>query len=589
MRLILSFLGILLLLPLSQVSASHNIYSTVKPLTVGSGQTSNYAFTVKNENNDSIYIIRIEAPINSGIEFSKVITCPEDVNPNDKYSWSFDWDSNHATCQTSANSDNPNLISLNETAEIVIRASVPNTNADKSFTWKIINENNIDFDQITSISSEVKIDATPAQPTKIETSDTNTNGFIDTVTLEFDDTIDYNAFSPLDFTINDNPANDINPNDDNSFNIIIDNPEINSNEQTIVKYNPIDTALENTEFEDNFSDLTQIVSKTDNIAPTVTYTKFSNNPPQVGENTVLIIFSEQMNISNIPEVSVHGVTKAYKLKLIEYTNNRYKGTFTLDQQDIIDINKVTILGAKDKKNNNLINTSGNIYKIITDTINTETNTNKISGQEIASENNTKSNIAETSSQIELIKNDSANIVNNKIVSWTNNLNTQQINSVYNTYTKNLINELSNVSQTTINSIAKFIELGTPSTKKLGKGERAGVLGSYKAAFAKLPTTAKEWEDILKIGNGRWPSERSTNAESRAKISFNTIYKRVADMSQPNDNAAVTVMAYGLRPSNRNLESERTAIKLFKKIFTYNPLKSTNWDAVRAIAYSGSTR
>ena len=106
---------------------------------------------------------------------------------------------------------------------------------------------------------------------------------------------------------------------------------------------------------------------------------------------------------------------------------------------------------------------------------------------------------------------------------------------------------------------------------------------------KLPKSKNEWEDVLKIAVGRWPGENNDQAESRARISFRTIYRRDADMKQPNDNAAITVMAYGLRPSQRNLGSEKTAIKLFRKIFNYYPSKSTNWDAVRAIAYSGATR
>jgi len=140
-----------------------------------------------------------------------------------------------------------------------------------------------------------------------------------------------------------------------------------------------------------------------------------------------------------------------------------------------------------------------------------------------------------------------------------------------------------------NTVNNFVTYGTPATKSLGAGERGGVVNSYRAAFGKIPNTADEWNDTIKIANGRWPSEHSETAENRATISFKTIYKREPNRTNPHDDAAVTVMAYGLRPSNRNLDSEKAAIKIFKAIYGYNPTSATNWDAVRAIAYSGATR
>ncbi|PIV51914.1 hypothetical protein COS18_01475, partial [Candidatus Falkowbacteria bacterium CG02_land_8_20_14_3_00_36_14] len=62
-----------------------------------------------------------------------------------------------------------------------------------------------------------------------------------------------------------------------------------------------------------------------------------------------------------------------------------------------------------------------------------------------------------------------------------------------------------------------------------------------------------------------------------------------NQKNPYDNAALTVIAYGLRPVNRNLNSEAQAIKYFKAIYGYNPQFATAWDIVRAIAYSGARR
>lgn len=140
-----------------------------------------------------------------------------------------------------------------------------------------------------------------------------------------------------------------------------------------------------------------------------------------------------------------------------------------------------------------------------------------------------------------------------------------------------------------NALVNFVSYGTPRTARLGAGERAGALSSYKAAFGKLPSTDAEWTDTLKIANGRWPNERNAAAEARAKALFKQIYKRDAKMDNAHDDAAVTIMAYGLRPNNRNTVSEAAAIKTFRAIYHKTPATATEWDTVRAIAYSGAKR
>lgn len=142
----------------------------------------------------------------------------------------------------------------------------------------------------------------------------------------------------------------------------------------------------------------------------------------------------------------------------------------------------------------------------------------------------------------------------------------------------------------INSISYFIHSGTPTTIILGSGERAGVLNSYLSVFNKLPRNVLEWQDVIKIANGRWPNERNLDYEEKAAdVFFSSIYEREPNMDNPNDNAAVTVIAYGLRPAQRNLESEKNAINIFRSIFKKTPIESSDWDLVRAIAYSGASR
>ena len=157
------------------------------------------------------------------------------------------------------------------------------------------------------------------------------------------------------------------------------------------------------------------------------------------------------------------------------------------------------------------------------------------------------------------------------------------------YTANLISGLKNITEEVKDAITNFVNYGTPTTKVLGAGERAGVVNSYKSAFGKVPATAAEWSDVIKIGNGRWPSVTNAAAETKAAAEFKKVYKRSPNMKQANDNAAVTVIAYGLRPGNRNLNSEKAAIKSFKAIYGHAPVSALAWDIVRSIAYSGAKR
>jgi hypothetical protein len=157
------------------------------------------------------------------------------------------------------------------------------------------------------------------------------------------------------------------------------------------------------------------------------------------------------------------------------------------------------------------------------------------------------------------------------------------------YQKIIALTVKTITDATKVAIENFIHFGTPTTIPLGAGERAGSIASFDSAFARLPDSNLDWQDVIKIGNGRWPTQTSAAAEIRAKINFKKIYLREPNMKQANDNAAVTVMAYGLRPAARNTASEKTAINSFKYIFKKIPTTAVDWDEVRAIAYSGAKR
>lgn len=160
------------------------------------------------------------------------------------------------------------------------------------------------------------------------------------------------------------------------------------------------------------------------------------------------------------------------------------------------------------------------------------------------------------------------------------------------YLKKLKENVQNLSEKGEQAINNFITYGVDdNTKKLGAGERAAVMYSYKTAFNKLPESEEELADAVKIANGRWPSVTNEKVEKRAKEQFQKIYKRIPDMNDPKDNAAVTVMAYGLRQraENRNMESEKKGIEIFKGIFKKLPQTTDEWNTMQAITYSGAER
>ncbi|MEA3450009.1 MAG: DKNYY domain-containing protein [Patescibacteria group bacterium] len=139
------------------------------------------------------------------------------------------------------------------------------------------------------------------------------------------------------------------------------------------------------------------------------------------------------------------------------------------------------------------------------------------------------------------------------------------------------------------AILNFIVYGTETTRILGAGERSGVVNSYRSAFGKLPRSEQDWADVIKIANGRWPTERNEIAEERAEGRFRYIYQRTPLSWDEHDQSAITVIAYGLRTRTRNVNSEKSAILTFKRLFMDYPSSASDWDMVRAIAYSGASR
>lgn len=138
-------------------------------------------------------------------------------------------------------------------------------------------------------------------------------------------------------------------------------------------------------------------------------------------------------------------------------------------------------------------------------------------------------------------------------------------------------------------ISNFIAYGTLSTVGLGAGERAGVVDSYRAAYGRLPRSVADWNDAIKIANGRWPSATNVAREKSMESAFKRIYLRAPRRANARDDAAVVIMTYGLRMGVRKLGSEKAASQSFLAIYGRGPASASDWDAVRAVAYSGATR
>jgi len=162
------------------------------------------------------------------------------------------------------------------------------------------------------------------------------------------------------------------------------------------------------------------------------------------------------------------------------------------------------------------------------------------------------------------------------------------NEITEKYIDSLV-ENSELSTENITWLTNFVTYGTVSTRDLNINERADVLSYYQNFFNKLPTTQVEWSDALKVANGRWTAERNKEVEDKAVKEFKKIYLKNPDRLNFHDDAVINLIAYGLRPTIKNLNSEKAGSKIFTDIYGYTPVSSSDLAIVRAIAYSGATR
>jgi hypothetical protein len=155
-----------------------------------------------------------------------------------------------------------------------------------------------------------------------------------------------------------------------------------------------------------------------------------------------------------------------------------------------------------------------------------------------------------------------------------------------TLVKRLVVGIKKVTSAVKEDITTFVTYGTPSTEDIGANERAGVLTSFKEAFGKLPKTQTDWNDVIKIANGEPPAQVSQKKERQAIASFKVIYGRAPKADDAKDEAAIDYLAYGVRPTEKNLAAEKAAVKTYQSVFRRLPNTESAWSVVRTIAYSG---
>jgi hypothetical protein len=165
--------------------------------------------------------------------------------------------------------------------------------------------------------------------------------------------------------------------------------------------------------------------------------------------------------------------------------------------------------------------------------------------------------------------------------------------------KNVIDDMANrgreVSAELVETTIIFIYEGTHSSRPIGFGERMSVIKSFYYVFDRFPETELDWQDVIKISAGRWPSQKSLEKEDEMKQVFKKIYLRQPDMSNAHDNAMITVATYGLRPQKIDYEKQSIAWRYYgdtvsgSQIFLDKWEYQKMWDIVRGIAYSGAIR
>jgi len=130
----------------------------------------------------------------------------------------------------------------------------------------------------------------------------------------------------------------------------------------------------------------------------------------------------------------------------------------------------------------------------------------------------------------------------------------------------------------------FIAYGNEQTKDLAIRFRSGLLEDFYVVYSRLPIAEIDWLKLTQMYRGVVP-EVSIMQEELAAQEFKTIYNRLVNLLIPQEKKFIDMVAYHLRPQERNIEQEKTALQKFVHAYNRLPDSSNTWSILRAIAYS----
>lgn len=130
----------------------------------------------------------------------------------------------------------------------------------------------------------------------------------------------------------------------------------------------------------------------------------------------------------------------------------------------------------------------------------------------------------------------------------------------------------------------FIAYGNLETIKLTIVSRAGLVEDYFQIYESLPVNENDWNNLMLIYNGLKPKENNSS-ELLAKRIFNFIFKRPANLDLSEEKRFIEMVAYYIRPVNRDLDKEKIGLSKYTKAFGTLPSTPNSWAILRALAYT----
>jgi hypothetical protein len=145
--------------------------------------------------------------------------------------------------------------------------------------------------------------------------------------------------------------------------------------------------------------------------------------------------------------------------------------------------------------------------------------------------------------------------------------------------------IKNLNPSQLQHLNTFIIYGTKSTQNLSWSKRFYLLKSYAAAYGRVPVTAQDWLDLLRIANGQAPQRLQKGRQAWAEKQYWQIFQ-AEPKNDPKSRLKLDIIAYGVtNPADDNEALQRQALKKFETIYKRKPKNQDDWNQVRAIAHS----